>query len=67
MPVRQRAEVQAVLLREGRPLVQGPDGELAHELPIGPELAEILQSPRTSRSTTPSGPILLEGNRGCVV
>ena len=28
------------------PLVQGPDGELAHELPIGPELGEILQRQR---------------------
>jgi hypothetical protein len=28
------------------PLVQGPDGELAHELPIGPEVGEILQRQR---------------------
>jgi hypothetical protein len=28
------------------PLVQGPDGELAHELPIGPEMGEILERQR---------------------
>jgi hypothetical protein len=66
MPVRQGAEVQAVLLREGRPLVQGPDGELAHELPIGPEIGEILQRQRAKfiarygREPGPEDPIFFD-------
>jgi hypothetical protein len=31
---------------QAAPLVQGPDGELAHELPMSHELAEILQRQR---------------------
>jgi hypothetical protein len=31
---------------EAAPLVQRSDGELAHELPIGPEMGEILQRQR---------------------
>ena len=48
------------------PLVQGPDGELAHELPIGPELAEILQRQREKfiarygREPGPEDPIFFD-------
>src|SRR5262245_66533801 len=35
------------------PLVQGPDGKLAHELPIGPEVGEILQRQREKFASEP--------------
>ena len=47
-------------------LVQGPDGELAHELPIGPELGEILQRQREKfvagygREPGPDDPIFFD-------
>ena len=48
------------------PLVRGPDGELAHELPIGPELGEILQRQREKfiarygREPGPDDPIFFD-------
>ena len=47
-------------------LVQGPDGELAHELPIGPEVGEILQRQREKfiaryvREPGPDDPIFFD-------
>ena len=48
------------------PLVRGPDGELAHELPIGPEVGEILQRQREKfiarygREPGPDDPIFFD-------
>ena len=48
------------------PLVRRADGELAHELPIGPEMAEILQRQREKfiarygREPGPDDPIFVD-------
>jgi hypothetical protein len=48
------------------PLVQRPDGELAHELPIGPQMGEILQRQREKfiarygREPGPDDPIFVD-------
>src|SRR5215469_7426400 len=66
MPLRQRAEVKRCCYAKAAPLVQGPGGELAHELPIGPEVGEILQRQREKfvarygREPGPDDPIFLD-------